>query len=269
MQPTGYLINVGEADRMRLDALGATFNPTSMQILSTYCTGKNLKILDVGCGNGCLTNLVAKTLGDVVAVDISQEQIDVSKRRAEEEGIANISWDLCDVNKLDDLKEKHPELFDVVHSRFVLTHLPEPGKAAEQMLSMVKPGGLLIIEESGDRKKFKGTPPKCIQAWTEMVQLQYEKQKSHIDTCDKVYTHLTQSSISCQSKLFNIAIEGQNKKCLFRLGAEQGLKKFLPVKFGGYEDGQDWIKELTEFELDDSQKLEVENYECVIARMSL
>lgn len=271
-KPSGYLISVGEADRQRLDALGATFNPTSMQVITTYSSAKNPKILDVGCGNGCLTNLIAKTLKNclVVGVDKSQEQIDTSKKTANEEGLNNISWDLCDVYNLNELQQKHPQLFDVVHSRFVLTHLPEPEKAADQMLSMVKSGGVLIIEESGDRKKFKGTLPKCIEAWVRMVRLQYQMQQCHKDTCDKVYSHLIKSGkiSSCRSDLFDFVIEGQLKKSLFRMGAEQGLKIFKPehIKLLGYEDGQDWIKELTEFELDDTKKLEVESYECIVAR---
>jgi ubiquinone/menaquinone biosynthesis C-methylase UbiE len=270
-----YMISVGEADRKRLDALGATFNPTSMEIIIAHTNVKNPKILDVGCGNGCLTNMIAKTLKgcQVVGVDISQEQLDTSKKTAAEENLTNISWELCDVYKLNDLQKKHPELFDVVHSRFVLTHVQEPEKAADQMLSMVKPGGVLIIEESGDRKKFKGTPPKCIEAWIRMVRLQYQMQKSYKDTCDRVYKHLQNSDqiSSCRSELFDFVIEGQLKKSLFRMGAEQGLKKFEQlgkpeiIKMLGYEDGKTWIEELTTFENDDSITLEVESYESLIA----
>ncbi len=271
MEPSNYMIAVGETDRSRLDALGAIYNPTSIQIISSSKARTHRpRMLDVGCGNGSLTNLYAKTLYNpiVLAVDNSQSQLDVSRKSAEEAGLTNIEWNLCDVYSLKTLKEIHPKLFDVVHCRFVLTHLTYPEKACDQMLSMTKPGGLLIIEETGLRKRFKGTPPKCIQAWQKMVEKQYQMQKSHKDTCDKVFQHLTNSKKidSCHSQLFNIVIDGQLKKSLFRLGVEQGLKTIGSAHQFGYLDDEVWLEELKAFELDDSQTLEIENYECIIAK---
>ena len=128
-----------------------------MKLLESSTIPKNPKILDVGCGNGELTTLFAKVISGstVIGIDISPAQIEVSKAKAAEQGLSNVSWKLCDVHHLEDLKTTHSELFDIVHSRFVLSHLPNPVGAVGPMLSMVKPRGLLIIEEMGAKKTFK------------------------------------------------------------------------------------------------------------------
>lgn len=278
-QSAGYMIPVGDADKQRLDALGAIHNAKSLELMTTRCTKKNPKILDVGCGSGTLTCLFAKTIrgSTVVGVDVSPEQIEVSKKKSDEEQLDNITWDVCDVYRLEKLKEKHPGLFDVVHSRFLLTHVTDLPKAIDQMLSMVKPGGLLILEEVGAKKKFKNTPIKAIQAWRSMIDLQYQMQKSNPDTVEKVLEHLSHSSniATYSSQFFNTVIEGQLKKSMLRMGVEHGieilakLKKPEVIKKFGYEDGETWLKEMRDFENDDSMTLEIVDNEDIIATKAL
>ncbi len=278
-KPAGYMLPVGDTDRLRLDALGVIHNAKSLDLITTHCTKKNPKILDVGCGNGTLTCLFAKTIigSTVVGVDMSPAQIEVSKKKSSEEQLDNVTWEVCDVYHLEKLKEKHPGLFDVVHSRFLLTHVPELSKAVDQMLSMVKPGGFLILEEVGAKKKFKNTPIKAIQAWKNMVDLQHQMQKSNPDTVEKVLEHLSHSDkiATYSSQLFNIVIEGQLKKSMFRMGAEHGIKiltnlgKPELIKSFGYEDGETWLKDMRDFENDDSITLEIVDNEDIIAIKAL
>lgn len=275
-KPVGYMIAVGETDRQRLDALGAMHNPPSLELMTSQCTIENPEILDVGCGNGGLTCLFAKTFNNskVVGVDISAEQIDVSTKRGQAESLSNVFWDVCDVYHLEDLKEKHPGLFDIVHSRFVLTHISDLPKAVDQMLSMVKPGGLLILEEVGAKKKFKETPVKAMQAWKKMVDLQHKLQHSHHDTVEIVFSYLSSSDkvSSCTSKIFDVKVEGQLKKSMFRMGAEQGVKKLASmgkpelVKGFGYDDAKTWLDEMIAFENDDTQSFEIIGNESIIAK---
>ncbi len=268
-----YMIPVGKADDKRLNSLGAICNSLSMQLINSNSTSKNPKILDVGCGNGNLTNLFAKTFSNsvVVGVDISAEQIDVAKAKVKEENLTNVSWDICDVYYLKDLEKKYPELFDIVHSRFVLSHLTDPAKAVDPMLSMVKPGGILIMEEMGAKRTYKEPLPKPIQAWKKLVELQHQWQQSHKDTIERIVTHLSNSDkFSYHTELFNIKVEGQQKKSMFRIGVEHGLKKLEElgqselIKTFGYEDGKTWLEDLKKFEIDDSITLEVQNYEAII-----
>ncbi len=272
-KPSGYMIPVGKSDDERLKALGAIYNDTSIKLLQN-CNIKNPKILDVGCGNGYLTCLFAKTLSDsnIVGCDISHDQIEVAISAAKEQDIKNISWEICDALKLGDLEKKYPELFDIVHVRFVLTHLPDPIAAIDPMLQMLKRGGILIVEEIGAKKKFIEPIPKCIQAWQKMVQFQHQLQQSHKDTVERVVSHLTNSGkVLCQTNLANIMVDGQEKKSLFRLGVEHALSilekmgKMELIRSFGYDNSSTWLEEVKNFENDQSATLVIENYESIIA----
>lgn len=284
-KPSGYLIPVGKTDDERLSALGAIYNPFSLKLLQSHITSEKPSILDVGCGNGELTILFAKTFpgADIVAIDNSQEQIDLAKKKAETENI-NISWEHSDVFKLADLESKYPKLFDVVHSRFVLSHAPNPTDAIAPMLSMVKPGGLLIIEEVGAKKTFKEPLPKAIRAWKKLVEVQFKLQQSHHDTIERIVKHLKNTpEVSFKTVLFNTTIRGQQQKSLFRLGFEHGRKilagleqsgkiKMLGydtakelISYMGYDDAEVWQKDLLEFENDDNATIELEDIESIVA----
>jgi ubiquinone/menaquinone biosynthesis C-methylase UbiE len=276
-EPQPYMIAVGEADDKRLDALGAMFNDVSINWLKSNNTLKQFTMLDVGCGNGKLTRLFAKIFPDstFVGVDISSEQVELSQRAANEEKLTNTTWRICDVLKLDDLKSKNPKLFDIVHCRFVLTHLPNPEKAVDQMLSMVRPGGLLLVEEFGERFEiaYPSTPIKAIEAWKKMIEFQRKMQQSHKDTAERVSKHLSTSAevSSFNSKFFDISIEGKYKKSMFRMGAEQGVKKIQEMKMPqlikefGYNSGKEWLEEFRAFETNDSIRLQRKNFECIVA----
>jgi 2-polyprenyl-3-methyl-5-hydroxy-6-metoxy-1,4-benzoquinol methylase len=274
-QPISYMIPVGESDRERLDALGAIFNPTSIGWVRSKCTqDSNKKFLDVGCGNGGLTCLFAQTFknSEFLGVDISSKQIDVCTERAKKEGLNNISWEVCDVYHMEDLKTRYPQLFDIVHSRFVLSHLEKLKEPVDQLLSMLKPGGLLLIEESGNKREIKKSC-KAIQAWEKMVHLQHTLQKSHQNTIQKISEYLTLSPQVSFFTLqeFDVQITGQTQKKMFRIGAEYAIKKInemgMPelIKQFGYENSQNWLEDLKNFETDDSIVLEMTGNESIVA----
>lgn len=50
-------------------------------LLKDRCKGK--KILDYGCGNGIHSVFLAKCGGEVTAIDLSENQLDIAKERAE------------------------------------------------------------------------------------------------------------------------------------------------------------------------------------------
>jgi 2-polyprenyl-3-methyl-5-hydroxy-6-metoxy-1,4-benzoquinol methylase len=277
-EPSGYILPVGEADRNRLDALGELFNPSSMNWLISNCNIQNGTVLDVGCGNGCLTRLIAKTFPSthVVGVDISEEQIAVSRESASKEMLTNTHWHVCDVFHLDELKTLHPELFDVVHCRFVLSHLPDPLKAVDNMLARLKSGGCLVIEEIGEKFTFQypSETLKAMEAWKKMAEWTQSVQHSHQKTVGTLLNYFSKSSAisSWGSKLYDISIDGRVKKSFFRMGAEHAVKKIEQLKVPekiqdfGYQESATWLQELAEFESNDSLAVVGKNFEWIIAQ---
>ncbi len=127
-----------------------------MEILTEY-VGAGETVLDLGCGNGVLTFLLAeKTSREITGVDFSSEMI----RRALEErdkrnySSSKINFFVHDLRKLDGLPDSLRNHFDVVITERALINLQtweEQKKAIEQIVTLVKPGGrYLMCENSAD-----------------------------------------------------------------------------------------------------------------------
>jgi len=120
-----------------------------VEVIKKHITGYG-RVLDVGCGNGYTTKLIAPLVEQVVGIDYSEEMI----RRAEEESIRQSSSDneqivfrVCDVRQLS------PALlgvFDAVISERCLINLPsweDQKQAIANIASILRPGGRFVFIE--------------------------------------------------------------------------------------------------------------------------
>ena len=100
-------------------------------------TGK--KALEIGCGIGIFTSIIARSGADITAVDLSP---DLAERARARNPAPNIKYLVMNVEKLD-----FPDnSFDCVYGSSVLHHLNLP-KALPEMLRVLKPGGTLVFTE--------------------------------------------------------------------------------------------------------------------------
>ena len=98
-----------------------------------------LKILDVGCGTGFFTILLAKQGHEVTGTDLTPDMIANSRILAEEEHVT------CDFQVMDAEHLTFPdESFDVVISRNLTWTLPEAAQAYKEWTRVLKPGGFLL-----------------------------------------------------------------------------------------------------------------------------
>ena len=98
------------------------------------------KALELGCGTGVFTRLLAARAQQVLAVDLSPQMI----RLAREQSIAypNIEYVTGDVMRL----ALPAESYDCIVSLATLHHLPQE-QAVLKMKGALKPGGVLIIHD--------------------------------------------------------------------------------------------------------------------------
>lgn len=95
-------------------------------------------ILDLGCGNGAFTALLASKGFEVTGCDMSKSGIELAK-----EQYSNIYW--FEQNLQQPLPNEYKEKFDVVLSIEVIEHLFLPRKLIENASFALKPKGLFII----------------------------------------------------------------------------------------------------------------------------
>lgn len=105
------------------------------------------RVVDLGCGTGPYTTLLAERFSEVLAVDVSGAMLARARARRPPGNVRYEQRDLLDVTR------ERDGAFDAVLSTSVLHHLPVLETALEHLGSLVRPGGQLLVtdyvEESG------------------------------------------------------------------------------------------------------------------------
>lgn len=97
------------------------------------------KVLDIGCGPGFFSVLLAQMGYEVTAVDYTENMLSEAKKNADAYGVH------IDFQRMDAQKLAFPdESFDFIVSRNVLWNLEEPKHAYGEWLRVLRPGGSLM-----------------------------------------------------------------------------------------------------------------------------
>jgi SAM-dependent methyltransferase len=150
MEDHHYLIRGGHEGRERLRVLGRVMQPNTLALLQRAGVGPGLRCLDVGCGGGDVTRDLSRLVdgsGSVVGVDVDATKIDLA--RSESGDARNVEFRVADVTAGLGFEE-----YDVVYSRFVLTHLRDPAAVVAHMRDALRPGGRLVVEDIDYRGSF-------------------------------------------------------------------------------------------------------------------
>jgi 2-polyprenyl-3-methyl-5-hydroxy-6-metoxy-1,4-benzoquinol methylase len=103
------------------------------------------RVLDVGCGDGSNAVLLAKLGADVTGIDVSPKAIELAKRRAEINGVAERTTFVCQPLEQTIFGAAS---FDVIWGDAVLHHLiGELDAVVEALVKWTKPGGMLLFSE--------------------------------------------------------------------------------------------------------------------------
>jgi 2-polyprenyl-3-methyl-5-hydroxy-6-metoxy-1,4-benzoquinol methylase len=103
------------------------------------------KVLDVGCGDGVNSVLLARLGADVTGIDISPGSIETARKRAEIDHVTKLCRFVCSPLETADLPL---DFFDVIWGDAVLHHLiPELAMLVNQLTRFAKAGALMIFAE--------------------------------------------------------------------------------------------------------------------------
>jgi ubiquinone/menaquinone biosynthesis C-methylase UbiE len=140
-----YAIRGGKQGKERLDLLARVMLPTTSQLLNTVRLTEGMKCLDVGCGGGHASLLMASMVGPagkVVGTDTDKQIVDLARQDAEIARMGNVEFRQVDACQC----QSHEE-YDFVYARFLLSHLSEPEKCLEALVKACRPGGIIVVED--------------------------------------------------------------------------------------------------------------------------
>jgi ubiquinone/menaquinone biosynthesis C-methylase UbiE len=105
---------------------------------------EDLTVIDIGCGTGAFAIHAAHYFKKMIAVDVSPEMLSIADSKAEAKGIRNVEFTNSGF-----LQFQPTGQVDVIHTKWVLHHLPDYWKQAAllNMNKMLKPGGVLYISD--------------------------------------------------------------------------------------------------------------------------
>ncbi len=161
-----YALATGADAVGRLKVLHSIYAPAGRDFLLEAGLTTGMSVADFGCGIGAVTRMLAVLVGpwgSVTGIDVDAGQIREAQKLCAAEGIANASFvqaSACDTGL-------PPITFDVSYCRFLLLHLADPAACLREMKRVLKPGGILVIED-GDLASAASVPPTALDAFADL-----------------------------------------------------------------------------------------------------
>jgi 2-polyprenyl-3-methyl-5-hydroxy-6-metoxy-1,4-benzoquinol methylase len=109
------------------------------------------KVLDAGCGIGDHTARFARAGYNCLGIDISPAILEKANDKIRSLGLSSRVRFACQA--LEDLS-LNGELFDVVHCRGVLMHIPDWKAALKHLCNALRPGGHIVVLENNARAPY-------------------------------------------------------------------------------------------------------------------
>lgn len=136
-----------ELERLKQQAM--QIEPFETALLRSAGLAPGMKALDIGCGPGVVSCLMARMVGEsgeVLGIDASEDLMGVAQAMGVEAGVNNLSFQKTDIYQLD----LPSNSFDFAYSRLVFQHLANPQAALEKIFDAIKPGGTVCIADIDD-----------------------------------------------------------------------------------------------------------------------
>lgn len=112
-------------------------NPLRTDFINLHSPVKGLKVLDVGCGGGLISESLAELGAEVTGIDMGEAPLSVAKLHLLESG-----------NKVEYIKttaeqlaQERPAEYDIVTCLEMLEHVPAPADVIQACSQLVKPNG--------------------------------------------------------------------------------------------------------------------------------
>lgn len=122
-------------------------------LLSTDRPLAGLRVADIGCGGGLLSESLARLGASVVGVDPTEAAVRAARAHASADPLtAGIDYRLSTVDSLA-ASDEDAGSFDMVCSLEVVEHTPDPDAFVGNCAKLVKPGGALVMSTMNRTQK--------------------------------------------------------------------------------------------------------------------
>ena len=117
-------------------------NPLRLNWIDGLAPLAGLRVLDVGCGGGILSDSMARKGATVTGIDLSTKALKVAQLHALEAGTQGVNYQEISA---EELASEQPASFDVVTCMEMLEHVPDPASVVNACATLVKPDGWVFF----------------------------------------------------------------------------------------------------------------------------
>src|SRR5215831_5530720 len=152
-----YVLGTTEAEHERLMRQSALLAPSTIRLFREAGIVTGNRILDLGSGVGDVALLAAELVGSdgqVVGIDIDGSALAVARKRTVARGLTRVS--LVESGLAEFAAE---EPFDAIVGRLILQFLPQPIEVLQTLDAILRPGGVMVFQESNGRPLLSRAKP--------------------------------------------------------------------------------------------------------------
>ena len=216
-----YVLATGDAAANRLRILHNVYGPGARALLSRAGIRPGMKVVDLGCGVGMTTQLLAELVGpsgEVIGVDYSAAQVEQAQALLPKK-FSNVRF--IEASATDTGLPR--EAFDLVYSRFLLIHLQDPEAALRETQELLKPQGIIAIED-GDLTSASSEPRSKLAEFSKLFGALGPKWGVDYTLGRRLFHMVLNARFSSVEITFNqpVIAHGENKRLLELSVAEAG-----------------------------------------------
>lgn len=120
----------------------------------------DMDVLEIGCGTGSTALIHAPKVRTYLATDASHRMIEIARDKLDHTNVRNLEFRLASLDDLGNLNQQ----FDAVLCLNLLHLLKDPKSAIEQVLGLVKPGGVFVSTTACLKDKKSWLRPVAVAA---------------------------------------------------------------------------------------------------------
>jgi 2-polyprenyl-3-methyl-5-hydroxy-6-metoxy-1,4-benzoquinol methylase len=221
-----YVLGHSAEELNRLIDQARLFGELTEEVFVRAGIGAGMRVLDVGCGAGDVSFLLARMVGPsgaVVGVDRSEEAVTMATARARAMGLSQVSFSQ---GEIEDISLDQP--VDAAVGRFVLMYSADPSDSLRRIAANVRAGGIVAFQEMNvaEAKSF----PK--------VDLFEQSMRWIIETLDRekvknlmgfrLFRTFVEAGLPPPEMIMGARVEGSSDSLGYQIVA-QVVKSLLPV----------------------------------------
>lgn len=200
MSEKPYILGTHQTELERLGFQHRVWAADAAKLWQRAHVQRGMHVLDLGSGPGFATFDLAELVnsdGSVTALDISEVFVDYGNQQAKARGYDHVTFIQGSINEL----QLAPNQFDAIYCRWVLSWVTGVKSIIAELAKLLKPGGVLMIQEYAQWGTFRITPEiNAVRTMIEACRESWRVMPSEIDIAPHLPKMFVENNLSIEHK---------------------------------------------------------------------